>query len=237
MTSDEPTDDELLAAELAFGLLDPVEREQAERRLTEAGFAVLHERWRMRAAEWLSGHDVIPPDNIWAAIQGGLPANSNKLVRQVRRWRLLALLAGGAAACLGVVTLEQHSRIRTPSLPPPVIVQQPNTPPLLAILRSKTSDDVFTISYDRSRTRITAAASKVEIGRLSAELWIIPADGRPRALGLIAGEGTSAVAAPPSLAPVIAAGATLAVSAEPKGGSPTGLPTGPIIASGTLLPT
>jgi anti-sigma-K factor RskA len=32
----------------------------------------------------------------------------------------------------------------------------------------------------------------------------------------------------------VAAQATLAVSVEPPGGSPTGLPTGPVIASGKL---
>jgi anti-sigma-K factor RskA len=38
----------------------------------------------------------------------------------------------------------------------------------------------------------------------------------------------------PQLSRELREGATLAVSVEPVGGSPTGLPTGPVIASGKL---
>jgi anti-sigma-K factor RskA len=39
---------------------------------------------------------------------------------------------------------------------------------------------------------------------------------------------------PPDLAGRVASDMTLAVSLEPPGGSPTGAPTGPVIASGKL---
>ena len=39
----------------------------------------------------------------------------------------------------------------------------------------------------------------------------------------------------PATAILLADGATFAVSLEPSGGSPTGLPTGPVIASGALV--
>jgi anti-sigma-K factor RskA len=39
---------------------------------------------------------------------------------------------------------------------------------------------------------------------------------------------------PDDIAEQLRRGATLAVSVEPAGGSPTGLPTGPVIASGAL---
>jgi anti-sigma-K factor RskA len=38
-------------------------------------------------------------------------------------------------------------------------------------------------------------------------------------------------------AALMAAGATLAISVEPKGGSPTGQPTGPVILSGKITLT
>ena len=37
-----------------------------------------------------------------------------------------------------------------------------------------------------------------------------------------------------ALAELMRQGATIAISVEPPGGSPTGAPTGPVIASGTL---
>jgi anti-sigma-K factor RskA len=42
------------------------------------------------------------------------------------------------------------------------------------------------------------------------------------------------VVVPPELLPHVSADSTLAVSIEPVGGSPTGQPTGPVIANGKL---
>jgi anti-sigma-K factor RskA len=66
-------------------------------------------------------------------------------------------------------------------------------------------------------------------------LWVIPADGTPRSLGMIEKAGTTEMAMSAELKAWLVDGATLAVSLEPAGGSPTGLPTGPVIASGKLV--
>jgi anti-sigma-K factor RskA len=42
------------------------------------------------------------------------------------------------------------------------------------------------------------------------------------------------VIVPPELRPHVTADSVLAISVEPPGGSPTGQPTGPVIANGTL---
>jgi anti-sigma-K factor RskA len=47
-------------------------------------------------------------------------------------------------------------------------------------------------------------------------------------------DATKRMAVEEPMAPQIREGATLAVSLEPTGGSPTGQPTGPVIASGKL---
>ena len=65
------------------------------------------------------------------------------------------------------------------------------------------------------------------------ELWLIPADGKPRSLGLIKRDGAMTMRLPAALRGM-AAGAMLAVSMEPPGGSPTGLPTGPVMAKGRI---
>jgi anti-sigma-K factor RskA len=72
----------------------------------------------------------------------------------------------------------------------------------------------------------------------SLELWEVPPDGTPRSLGLFPDDksGTTLVLVlPPEAARSLASGA-LAVSLEPAGGSTTGLPTGPILFSGAILP-
>ena len=53
-------------------------------------------------------------------------------------------------------------------------------------------------------------------------------------LGLIDPERPVKVTIPPNLLPHVSADSVLAVSLEPAGGSPTGQPTGPVIANGKL---
>jgi anti-sigma-K factor RskA len=64
------------------------------------------------------------------------------------------------------------------------------------------------------------------------ELWgIAGPTAHPVPLGVIPSGGTLRLAKLPRN---IGAGATLAISIEPPGGSPTGLPTGPVVFMGTL---
>nr|QQZ52048.1 anti-sigma factor [Phenylobacterium glaciei] len=65
-------------------------------------------------------------------------------------------------------------------------------------------------------------------------MWLIPADGKPRSLGLIA-PGTSKTLPMPQGLPALATeGASIAVSVEPLGGSRQDGPSGPVAAIGKL---
>jgi anti-sigma-K factor RskA len=65
-------------------------------------------------------------------------------------------------------------------------------------------------------------------------LWLIAEGGAPVSLGLLEPQGPSRITVPDDLRPVLA-GATLAVSDEPPGGSPTGQPTGAVLAAGVFV--
>ena len=65
-------------------------------------------------------------------------------------------------------------------------------------------------------------------------IQIVPADGKPRPLGLLRADATVTIAVPANLAALTVGNAVLAVSLEPPGGSPTGAPTGPVIGTGKL---
>jgi anti-sigma-K factor RskA len=78
------------------------------------------------------------------------------------------------------------------------------------------------------------AAANIPADRV-AELWLIPADGKPRSLGLLRADRPVTLALSPNLAGQATAAAVLAVSLEPPGGSPTGAPTGPVIGQGKLI--
>ena len=91
-------------------------------------------------------------------------------------------------------------------------------------------------SWDPDRKQLILAVA----GKLSGnsahshELWVIPAGGKPVSLGTLSGSDQSHVRLANALADLLREGATIAISVEPRGGSPTGSPTGPVVASGPL---
>ncbi|WP_339539340.1 anti-sigma factor [Pseudomonas sp. RA_15y_Pfl2_54] len=68
----------------------------------------------------------------------------------------------------------------------------------------------------------------------SLELWAITADGKPISLGVIPAGGKGKVELSEAQKVLIGKPIALAVSLEPKGGSPTGQPTGPVLYQGAL---
>ena len=80
---------------------------------------------------------------------------------------------------------------------------------------------------------LTRLAGEPAAGR-DFELWLIEGGNAPRSLGLLPDSGPARITLPPSLASRLSGGATLAISDEPVGGSPTGAPTGAVLALGEL---
>ena len=77
----------------------------------------------------------------------------------------------------------------------------------------------------------------VEAGK-SYELWIVSDKlQRPRSLGVIGGNDFTARPVLSAYEPELVNQATYAVTVEPEGGSPTGVPTGPIVFTGKLIET
>lgn len=66
----------------------------------------------------------------------------------------------------------------------------------------------------------------------SRELWLTPPGGLPHSAGLIDPSRTSPLPLSKALLSAAKAKGRIGVSLEPVGGSPTGLPTGPMIAEG-----
>jgi anti-sigma-K factor RskA len=69
---------------------------------------------------------------------------------------------------------------------------------------------------------------------LTPELWVIPGDGVPRSLGLIASNGKTQVMLPERLRPLVVDGAILAVSLESPEGAPHTAPSATPIATGKI---
>ena len=104
------------------------------------------------------------------------------------------------------------------------------------MLADDKAQPVLLASFDPTHSRLTLRPVKLPAiaADKSLELWLLPPAGAaPRPLGLLTPAGLSVVLEGQDARDIAAA--ALAVSLEPQGGSPTGLPTGPVLYSGAVL--
>ena len=89
-------------------------------------------------------------------------------------------------------------------------------------------------SADGRTLALHASRAMVAGTNQSYELWLIPAEGgNPISLAVL-GALDARLVLQESERQRLRTGATLAVSVEPSGGSPTGKPTGPVILTGRI---
>jgi anti-sigma-K factor RskA len=218
-------EDELIAAEYALGVLSGADRAAAEQRIAkERAFARVVSDWEQRLAPWAANvAEEAPPPQIWDRITAALPpvrAEAPGLWQSLTFWRAFGLASALAAACLALAIFAGVLRTGQP---------------LIATIDGGGHHHfVATLDTKRGTVAVVPVAFAGDVTGRVPELWLIPADGKPRALGLLRADGAVSIAIPPDIAPLAAKDAVLAVSLEPPGGSPTGQPTGPVIGSGKL---
>jgi|GWRWMinimDraft_6_1066014.scaffolds.fasta_scaffold13849_1 anti-sigma-K factor RskA len=218
--------DVALAAEYVLGLLDAASTVTVEARIaTDPLFAAEVEAWRLRFQPMLDG-DVTPPAHLWKSIENALPQATGQDVTESKLlfWRSLTGISVSAAAILGILFLQKPDNIPVPA---------PQAP-LIAALGSETGVASLTASYDANTGRMIITPVSLDTGNLYPELWIIPADGTARSLGIVGGKSATAIIVPANLRQYVGSGGTLAITPEPEGGAPGGKATGPVIASGKI---
>lgn len=229
---------DMAAAELALGLLEGEERDVALRRLVaEPGFAAEVERWQV----WLSAlfahwPAVAAPEGVAERIEASLDArgaspaaNDNQML-----WRSLAIGASIAACLLLAVTTLLLMRPAPSPIRVPVQVPVAAPAPLLAAIAPTGKGEPLAAAYDPAHgvVRIDGTVA-VPAGR-SAEVWAIQGSAAPRSLGVMPAGAQAKMTVPAELRSAMVAATVLAISIEPAGGSPTGAPTGPVVAAGKL---
>jgi len=238
MTHDRNNPDRSLAAEFALGVLagDDLRRAQELVR-TDPAFRLEVARWAGRLAPMLDDIEpVVPPGGAWGRIDrsvGELPGGSNvvQLRRRMQQWRGIAAAMTALAACLAIVLVATVER----QVQPPAAIQRPSGPPMVAMLGDQGQMKVVASWDPAARQLVLAVAGDMPNDpRHSRELWVIPTGGKPRSLGTMADRKQMHVRLADALAQLLQQGATIAISVEPRGGSPTGAPTGPVVASGAL---
>ena len=245
----DPEDIDLLAAEYVLGTLDAAERSGVSSRLrADAGLARAVEEWQGRLAPLDEAiAEIAPPpavyDDIVArlfGIPGGAAVASASTsprsarvvtmrdvttvpLRRLRRWQTatagFALLAASLLAWVGLRDIQAPAE-RTR---------------LVAVLQRDAGSPAMVVDVDLAARRLTVrpVGAPSPAGHVY-ELWIVdPGAGAPRSLGLIPPLSETR-ASLSGIDPAVITDATYAVSVEPAGGSPTGLPTTAPILSGKL---
>ncbi|WP_293880318.1 anti-sigma factor [Sphingomonas sp.] len=223
-------DDDILAGEFALGLLDAQDSDAVLARVqSDAVLSLRIAWWRDQLAPLVAEAEVLPPERLWARIEAQLPVNDNSATL-VRRWRALAVGATGVAAALMIFV---GTRLPVPLAAP--APQAARSTPMVATLSGDHSPAVVMVGYDGSTGRMMIAPNALNAGSGDAELWIIPEDGKPRSMGIIDVKAPAGHSVPMERRTFVHPGATFAITLETRGGSPTGLPTGSIIASGKII--
>ena len=233
----EPGDELPLAAEFVLGLVQGAERDALEkRRRDDYRFAQDVEFWEARLgtlAEEVKPADV--PAHIWDRIaeevgHKPVPLSVSSAAKEQRGgiwqslnfWRGLGIASSALAAASLVLVL------RTPQAPPP--------PSLVASLTLTDGKSAFMATVDRmtGKVMLMPAIDTPAPADHTHELWLVPVGGTPQSLGSFVANGPVLVKMPDDMMPHAGTDAMLAISVEPMGGSTTGAPTGPVVASGKM---
>lgn len=213
------TDRDLLAAEYVLGVLEGEERDAAIRLLADdPAFAHAVEAWQQRLTP-LASHaaPVTPPADLWQRIAVHIETTATivPLHRRVRFWQATTAGALAIAASLAAFMVLHQP------VPPRVAVLSPldgGAAPVLMAIAEQNGTLVV-----RPTAQISVPADK------DLELWQLPRGAtRPQSLGVLPASGKT-------LDVALAQNTQLLVSLEPKGGSPTGQPTGPVLYGGLLV--
>ncbi|MEO7814539.1 MAG: anti-sigma factor [Sphingomicrobium sp.] len=230
MTTDQAKTEDTAAAELALGVLDGDERAAALRRvIAEPGFAREVEQWRNHFGLLFAGvAETAAPEGVLARVEAQLGGvREVAAIRPRNVWKPAALAASVAALAMTAVAFRP-----VPVAPvAPVVVA---AAPMIAAMAAADGSEGHPALYDATAEMVKMPGPMpIPAGR-SAQLWAIDGDQPPRPLGVFRETSPGIYVADAKMGAVIAPGMKLAISIEPIGGSPTGLPTGPVIASGLL---
>lgn len=236
MNTQSDYDENLRYAEYVLGVLDADARAAvAHEAATTPEVAVAVALWERRLTPLADTIDeVAPAPHVWARIRQSLQLDAPARMQprkglwdNLQLWRWLGIGASAVAAALLVVVY-----LPRPALTPGVV----NAGYMASTIQQDNGSTGWTATMDLQHARmVVVPGTPVAFAPGSApELWLIPAGAKPISVGMIARDKATTLTLDPALLARLDATAALAVSVEPVGGSPTGQPTGPVIAKGVI---
>ena len=256
---------DLDAAEFAVGTLSGADRAVfTERLMNEPHLRARVDWWEQRFASLASAIAPIEPGpHLWERIKAevaappqadetgstlvlpkgarDLPGAANDngraaLIASRRRWRLGAMAASLAAIALGALAFSDTVRDRAlPTIDRLAGAQREPAAGIaaqdyIAVVNAAGDAPALVVSVNGATKEVRVRSLGIEAPQgKSLELWYIAEGVDPVPVGLIGQEQTVTGTFDTQ------AGATLAVSVEPNGGSPSGQPTGEVVYTGKLV--
>ncbi|MGV3489995.1 MAG: anti-sigma factor [Devosia sp.] len=229
-------DDQVLVAEYALGLLEGSERAVVAHRIaTEPALGADMSMWRQRLSTLDSQFtEVRPPAGVLPKVETRLWGDGAE--KEARRggwlgwWSSLPVLRGMVLAghilafgAIGYIFL-------VPQADPTVLATQ-----LVAAIQAQDGYGIeFIAVYDEAQGEVRVASLRGDaVPDQDYELWYIKGDAPAVSMGVLPVNEKREIALDDAARASIEPGTVFAVTLEAKGGSPTGVAQGPIVAVGT----
>jgi len=174
-----------------------------------------------------------PHERVWRGIEARInpsAATSGGWLSSLAFWRSSSVVSAAAAVALfGFIALSPKDQTFMPDNGMVVVMSDEKADPHIAV--SWTPEPA---GKPKLRVRVMGHAEMAP--GTTWELWMLPGgDQPPKSCGLITTHDTQYVEIPIELLQRLSKAAGMAMSVEPAGGSPTGLPTGPVLYSGKAI--
>ncbi|TFH76512.1 MULTISPECIES: anti-sigma factor domain-containing protein [Pseudomonas] len=210
-----------LAADYAIGLMAAPARRRFEQLLLEdAALRAELAHWQESLASLTGTLPEVPvPERVWHGVTARIEPQELHVPEKRPFWNWLRVTAALASIVvlvfLGSLYTHDDARYR-------------------ATLLSADAQPALKVEAHDNYLQVEPLTLAAVDPQRSLELWAIPADGKPISLGVIPAGGKGKVELSDTQKALIGKPIALAVSLEPKGGSPTGQPTGPVLYQGAL---
>jgi anti-sigma-K factor RskA len=186
--------------------------------------------WEARLAPLaLAAREIAPPPRVWERIAARIGARGPGWRGSLGFWRGLAVASTAFTLALGLY-------VGTRPAPEPPIA-------MVAVMSDERSNPAMVVSWPPQKAlrephiRIRIVQDHASMpDNTSWELWMLPGGkAAPISLGLVGLEANQTLKLKPEHAAMIGKAWGVALSVEPRGGSPTGAPTGPVIFKGQCV--
>ncbi|MFO1319721.1 MAG: anti-sigma factor [Burkholderiales bacterium] len=230
----------LLAAEYVLGTLHGRARARFELWLrSDPALRREVSQWQSRL-EPLAAHlpEVTPSDAVWRNIEARIQPRPTRLTAapspawwsSLAFWRWSSFSTAALAfALLGYIFTAPGDQVPNPA------------DSMVVVMADETTSPKMTIAWvpegiAKPRLRIRVIGHQEMAPDTTWELWMLPGRNQPpRSLGLINTHETQFVELPREVLDLLNRADGMAMSVEPRGGSPTGRPTGPVLYSGKCV--